>query len=302
MSGDQPRLTGVLVVMGIGWGLSWPLAKIAVSTGHGAFGLIFWQLVLSVVFLGAIHLLRGGSWPIRRRTLPVHGTVALFGTILPDAITYPAAFHLPAGILSIIVAATPMLSFPIAVALGADRFAARRLLGLTLGLVGVGLIVMPGAGVSGPVLTVWILAALLAPLCYAIEGNFVDTFGTAGMGAIQVLLGASMVGLVVVTPLALATGQFIVPVLPLGGPEWALVGAATIHAAVYTFYVWLVGRAGAVFAAQVSYIVTLSGVLWSMAILGESYAGLVWVALVLMVAGVFLVAPRPPKPLDPAAT
>ena len=300
MSNNRAGLTGALVAMGIGWGLSWPLAKIAVSTGYGPFGLIFWQLVLSVVFLAVVHVGHGGRWPINRRTLPVHATVALFGTILPDAISYRAAFHLPAGILSIIVAATPMLSFPIAVMLGSDHFVPRRLLGLTLGLVGVGLIVLPGAGVSGPVLTPWLLLALIAPLAYAIEGNFVDSFGTAGMDAIQVLLGASVVGLVAVTPLALATGQFIVPTFPLGGPEWALIGAATIHVIVYTAYVWLVGRAGAVFASQVSYIVTLSGVLWSMAILGERYAGLVWVALVLMVTGIFLVAPRPPKALEKA--
>jgi drug/metabolite transporter (DMT)-like permease len=300
MTDNRAGLTGVLVAMGIGWGLSWPLAKIAVSTGHGAFGLIFWQLLISILLLGAIHLRRGGGWPITRASLPVHITVALFGTILPDAITYPAAFHLPAGILSIIVAATPMLSFPIALALGADRLVPRRMLGLVLGLVGVGLIVLPEAGVSGPVL--WLLLALLAPLSYAIEGNFVDTYGTNGMDAIQVLLGASIIGLVAVTPLALATGQFIVPPLPLGPPEWALIGAATIHAIVYTAYVWLVGRSGAVFASQVSYIVTLSGVLWSMAILGERYAGLVWLAMILMVGGIFLVAPRPPKPLDRART
>ncbi len=295
MNRHRAGMTGVLFGLGTGWGLSWPLAKIAVSTGHGAFGLIFWQLVLSVFFLGTIHLWRGGRWPISRASLPVHATVALFGTILPDAISYPAAFHLPAGILSIIVAATPMLSFPIALALGADRFAPRRLLGLTLGLVGVGLIVLPGAGVSGPVLTLWVLLALLAPLSYAIEGNFVDTWGTAGMDAIQVLLGASLIGLCAATPLALLSGQFIDPFVPWGPPEWALVGAASIHAFVYTGYVWLVGRSGAVFAAQVSYIVTLSGVSWSMLLLGERYAGLVWLALGLMVAGIFLVAPRSPK-------
>jgi drug/metabolite transporter (DMT)-like permease len=63
---------------------------------------------------------------------------------------------------------------------------------------------------------------------------------------------------------------------------------------VYSAYVWLVGRAGSVFAAQVSYLVTGFGVLWSMALLGERYSGYVWAALALMFAGLALVQPRPP--------
>jgi drug/metabolite transporter (DMT)-like permease len=43
---------------------------------------------------------------------------------------------------------------------------------------------------------------------------------------------------------------------------------------VYAGYVWLVGRAGAVFAAQVAYLVTLFGVFWAMLILGETLFGL----------------------------
>lgn len=39
-------LLGVLLTLGIGWGSTQSLGKIAVSTGHGFFGLIFWQLVI----------------------------------------------------------------------------------------------------------------------------------------------------------------------------------------------------------------------------------------------------------------
>lgn len=78
----------------------------------------------------------------------------------------------------------------------------------------------------------------------------------------------------------------------MGGPDWALIASSTLHALVYSGYVWLVGRAGATFAAQVSYLVTGSGILWAMALLGESYSGWVWAALGLMFIGLFLVQPR----------
>jgi arginyl-tRNA--protein-N-Asp/Glu arginylyltransferase len=54
------------------------------------------------------------------------------------------------------------------------------------------------------------------------------------------------------------------------------VGSSFAHALAYSAYVWMVGRAGAVFAAQVSYLVTAFGIFWAWVILGETYSGWVW--------------------------
>ena len=40
-------LVALLVLLGIGWGVTQPLAKIAVSDGYRHFGLVFWQLAIS---------------------------------------------------------------------------------------------------------------------------------------------------------------------------------------------------------------------------------------------------------------
>ncbi len=52
------------------------------------------------------------------------------------------------------------------------------------------------------------------------------------------------------------------------------------------------GQAGPVFTAQVSYVVTLFGLFWAKLILAESYSPLIWLSLVLMVPGMYLVQPR----------
>ena len=57
----------ILALIGIGWGSTQPLGKIAASTGHQPFGLIFWQLVICVLVLGALTLLRGKRLPLHRR-------------------------------------------------------------------------------------------------------------------------------------------------------------------------------------------------------------------------------------------
>jgi drug/metabolite transporter (DMT)-like permease len=134
--------------------------------------------------------------------------------------------------------------------------------------------------------------ALIAPFCYACEGNIVAKWGTAGLDPFQVLFGACAIGTLIALPLAIGSGQFFVPRAPFILADFTMTLAALVHVLVYTGYVWLIGRAGPVFAGQVSYVVTGSGVLWAMLLLGESYSIWIWMALGCMALGISLVQPR----------
>lgn len=297
---ERLRLTAILVAMGAGWGLCVPLGKLAVSTGHQPFGLIFWDLVIVAVFLGAVSALRGRRLPLSRSALFVYAVVAALGTAIPGWAYYASAVHLPAGVLSILMSTVPMFAFPVALLLGNDTFRPVRLLGLMCGLGGIILLVGPEASLPERAMAAFIPVALIAPFCYAAENNFVARWGTAGLDAFQVVAGAAVLGSIVMLPVAVLTGQWVDPRPPYGVAEGALVLSALTHAMVYSVYVWLVGRAGAVFTAQTSYLVTGFGVIWSMALLSESYSGFIWAALALMLAGLFLVQPRPSIRLVPA--
>ena len=281
-----------LLIIGAGWGITSPLSKIAVSTGHQPLGLVFWQMVIGAVLLGAIVFVRGGRLALGRRQITLYLAIAFLGTILPNAASYRAAAHLPAGVMSIVIAMVPMFAFPIALALGQDRFSIARVVGLGLGLGGVALLVGPEASLPDRAMVAFIPLALIAPFFYGLEGNFVGKFGTAGLDPIEVLFGASVFGAVLSFPLALGFGHWLNPLGGFGAPESALVLSSIVHALVYAGYVWLVGRAGPVFAAQVSYLVTIFGVGWAMLILDEAYSGYIWGALGLMLLGMFLVQPR----------
>lgn len=284
-------LTALLVIMGVSWGLTQPLTKIAVSGGYRHFGLIFWSEAIAAAIIGAILAVQGKRLPVSWRQMGFYTAIALVGMILPAVASYEAARHLPAGVLSLVIAAVPMFALPIALALGIDRFSGLRLLGLACGLGGVALLTGPGDNLSGVSLP-WLLVALITPFFYGLEGNFVARFGTGGAGTLQLLCGASLVGMAISGPMAWATGHWIDPRPPWGPADAALVASAVINALIYALYVWLVQRAGPVFAGQVSYLVTGSGVIWAMIVLGESYAAGFWAALALMMAGLFLVQPR----------
>lgn len=283
----------VLVLMGAGWGATQPLTKIAVSTGYGYFGLVFWQQVIGAALMMLVCIMRRMPFPRHAGALRAYLVIALIGTVLPNTISYQAAVFLPAGIMSLLLSVVPMFAFVIALLLGNDRFARRRLIGLCFGLVGVLIIIAPSVDLGEAVPIGWAALYLVVALFYAFEGNYVSRWGVAGLDPFQLMLGASLTGLCIVTPLMLASGQTIAPQWPLPTAQAALLASSIIHVLVYASYVWLVGRTGAVFAVQVSYMVTGFGLFWAWLMLGEAFSSIIWVALAAMFAGMYLVQPRP---------
>ena len=294
----RARLTFILVLLGAGWGLTQPLNKITVTAGYQPFGLIFWQFAIGAVLTIIVLLAQRKPLPISMKTVWFFFAIAMIGSMVPNVASYRAAFVLPAGVMSIVIATVPMFAFPIALILGTDWFTWRRMSGLLLGMCGVALIAFPEASLPERAMIAAIPLAIFAPFCYAFEANFVAKWGTGGLDPVQLLCGACIIGTVVAFPAAMVTGQFIDPRPPYILADLTFLISSIIHVVVYMAYIWLVGRAGAVFAGQVAYLVTGFGVVWAMLLLGERYSGWVWAALVLMLCGIALVRPRNDDKLD----
>ena len=280
-----------LLFIGISWGLTQPLIKIAVSGGYKPLGMIFWQMLISVAVLGVINMVRRRPLPFDRRVISFYIAFALIGTIIPNAASYKAYTVLPSGIMSLLLSLIPMMAFPIALVLGLDRFSVKRTAGLSLGLLAVLLIIGVPDALPNSAMLAFIPLGLLASLMYAFEGNFVARFGTGGAGPLQLLLGASIVGAAITGPIAWGTGQWINPIHVWNMADLALIASALIHTLVYTLYVMIVRSYGPIFSVQVSYIVTAAGLGWAMLILGERYSGPIWLALGIMFVGIYLVSP-----------
>lgn len=282
--------------MGLIWGAVFPITKIAVSTGYKPFGIMVWQMVIGVAISAAFLLLRGKRLNFTRKNLPVYIGVAMLGTVLPNYFSYTASAHLPAGIISILIALVPLFSMPIALLMGFERFSWLRFLGALSGAMALLLLIGPEASLPDPTKYVFVLIMAVAPLLYGMEGNFLTYMGERGLDATQTLFGATIIALIFSVPLALGLGQWINPMQPWGAPEWAISAGAVLNVIAYILYVWLIHRAGPVFSSQVAYMVTGWGVLISMVFLGETYSSWVWLAMGLMLVGVALVRPRRAAP------
>ncbi len=285
-----------LVVIGAAWGVTFPISKIVVSTGYQPYGILVWQIIGALILTGSINVYRRKSLRLARQYLGLYFGVALLGSVISGYFSYLAAAQLPAGVLAIVIALVPLFAMPIALMMGYEKPSMPRLLGLLFGAAAVLVLVGPDASLPEPEKAVFVLVAMLATLAYGAEGNFLEWFNrriTHPMpDPFQVLFGSSVIGLCLALPLALVFAQFINPIKPWNMPEWGIFLTSIFSTFAYGGYIWLIGRTGPVFAAQVSYLVTGFGVVFSMLLLGESYSSWVWLALILILAGLFLVQPR----------
>ena len=285
------NLTIILLIVGVSWGLTAPLSKIAVSTGHHYLGLLIWQISIMILSLGLIQIFRKKKLPLNLNCFWRYVLVALLGTILPNSIMYKAYFHLQSGIMSILVSIVPMIAFLLVLVLQMEKFEIRRFLGVLFGIFAIILIVFPKLDLGYLVEVGWILLALLSPLCYAIEGVWINKIGIAKLDPIEVILGASILGFFILMPIVALNGYWITPYRVWGPAEFAITLSSLIHSIIYISYIWLIGKAGVIFASQVSYIYTASGIGFSIILLGEGYSLFVWAAVILMLMGLMMVRP-----------
>ena len=280
-----------LVVIGMCWGAAGPLSKLAVSTGHHPVGVAFWNVSLGACLTTAALLSVRGRLPLSRSHLVFYLCCGLFGRALPSSLSYAAFAHLPVGVVVMIIATTPMLTFLIALTIRMETIDVRRLVGLGLGTTAVMLIVLPETSLPSPEQAAWVTLPVVVSFCYASESVFIAKARPPGCDALTTMCGITWGAFIALAPIVIAWNTWP-RVESIGPPEIAIAAGAILHLGAYFGFVWLIGRAGPVFASQVGYIVTGTGVLLGMIVYGEQHSAWIWLALALIFAGLTLVKPR----------
>lgn len=280
-----------LVLIGLAWGSTQYFSKLVVTDGHHPLGISVASTFLGACLITAVLLLRGVALPLSRRHLVFYAICGLTGTALPNFVHYTAIRELPVGVISIITAAVPMMTFVGALMFGIDRPEPRRIVGLVAGAVAVLILVVPEASLPEPEDAFWVGFALITGISYTVENIYIAKAQPPGTTALQTLCGLSWMAMLLVLPLVGVTDTWMA-LGDLDTAEAALVAMTVAHLIAYGGFVWLIARAGPVFAAQVGYIVTLTGVFLGIVLLGESHSAWVWLSLVIMMGGLALVQPR----------
>ena len=282
----------ILIILGLGWGLSFTLGKIAITAGGTPIGLTFWQSLFSGLILLAYVFFRHGKIIIPKKMFLPIVIITFLSVVIPNIIFYACVEHLDAGVLSISVSVIPLFTYLIAMGLRMDKFKVRRVIGLITGFCALLILILPENSLPDKRDIPWVLPALNCALCYALENIYIDRLALQNFGPIRLVCAVSFVSAIITFLLSLVMDQFFI-LQPTNLHLFiSTLGLGFISATAYSIFIYLIGRAGSVFSSQVGYLVTFFGVVWGIIILGESHSVFVWISLAMIMMGIFLVQPK----------
>ncbi len=113
------------------------LAKLGGQAGASPLAMLAWPLLFAALALTATAALVGQRPALTRATLRYALVAGTLGISAPHLITYSALAHVPAGLVGVIGALSPVFTYGIALALGVEPLRGRRVLGVVVGLAGV---------------------------------------------------------------------------------------------------------------------------------------------------------------------
>lgn len=280
----------MLIAIGTAWGATAPLSKLAVSAHHPIV-ITFWTTAIAAVFFNVVLLFMGKQLPVGRHHIIYFLACGILGTIIPNIASYAAYRHLPVGVMSLCFASIPIATTALSAVFGVEGLSSRRFTGIFLGLVAMVFVIAPDASLPEADQAVWVLLPVVAAISYALENVYIKKACPNGTGPLQTMAGLSVAAFALLIPQALVVGGSF-EIGAFRDQDLAVLGIGFLHIAAYFGYVWLITHAGSVFASQVSYVVTASGVLFGILFYDEKHSLWIWAALGLMFLGLSMVQPR----------
>ena len=286
-----------IVALGSLWGLMMSLAKLATTAGVPPLSYSLWQSTGAAALLLLLAAWRGLRLGFEWQHVRFYAAMGVFSIALPNANMALCIAHIPAGIMSLVVNLSPVVTYGLALSIRLEKFSLVRALGILVGLGGVVVLLSPGAGLPDPEMLRWLLQALLTPALYAL-GNIIGVKLRPADRNEPIVMAAGMLGgaLSFLLPASFALGQFHPLWPPFAPGEMALFVVMVVSVASYILYFDLLRRVGAVFVSQASYAVALSGLLWGWVFFGETVGLGVAVSAGLIFTGLYLVNRRPAAP------
>lgn len=289
----QPDITAkswiMVATLGLVWGASFLFIELAL-VGTGPFWLAASRILFAGLLTTAIWKLRGGQLyqTEERATWAPLLTVGVLSSALPFvAISWGQQF-VTSGFAGVSMAAVALIVLPLAhFFVPGDRLTMRKSLGFLIGFVGVAVLIGPEAfastGVDGELLGRF--ACVLGAACYAVSSvvmRRLPPVDPIGLSAVTLMIGA-----VPVTVLAVIL-EGLPPMPSRDVVAVILILGLVQTAAANLLRVMVIRSAGPVFMSLTNYQVPLWSVLLGVLLLGEEVEASLFIAMVLILAGVFL--------------
>lgn len=277
-----------LLTLGSIWGVSMSTTKLAVQT-FGPFSVVFWYALIAFLVLSLLSAVRRKPPPLDGRHIRYYLASGLIGFAIPSLNNVLVVQHVPAGILSTVIATAPVFTYTIALAARQERFQALRAGGIGLGLVGTLFILVPRQSLPSPDMAPWVALGLLTPFLYGVTAVIISRFMPRETDSMTLATGFLGVATAFFLCILLASGQAQLPLPPVWPGSYMILWLGVSSSAAYVLYFQIIRMAGPVYLSQVGYLVVSVGVLAGMLIFGERHSLWVWLGIGLMVGGLTLV-------------
>ncbi len=278
----------LLFVLGTIWGTSYLFIKVAVAE-ISPFTLVAGRLALASAAMWAVVHLRGDGFPRNRRLWLTYAMTGFFNGALPFSLISWGEQYISSGLAALLQAFTPIATVILAHFLTHDdQINPKKLLGVLLGFVGVGVLLWPELR-AGLTASVWgMLAMIVSSISYAI-GAIVARRRLSNQPPLTSAAGQFTMGFVYILPLTLILDRPLtaLPSLPALASWVTLALLGTVIA--YAIYYPLLARTNATFVTSVTYLIPITGLILGAVFLHEKLTWMIFLSLALVMAGVLLV-------------
>lgn len=280
------------VLTGIVWGSSFLFIAVAL-TGMTPAQVAGGRLLFGALALAAVVAIRRERMPRSLRVWAHLCVLSVSFCVVPFLLFAWAEQHVSSGLASIFNATTPIMTAIMAWAVfRVERLRAGQLAGIALGILGVVVIIAPGALADVGGSTVAQIALLGATACYGFSLAYMRRFlGDAGLSGIAFAfgyIGPAAVLMLLLSPLILAEPMRLTP---------AVIGSIIALGVLGTglAYVWnqnTLRAWGPTRASTVTYITPVVGVALGILVLGETLTWNEPTGAVIVFLGILLVQER----------
>ena len=280
-----------LIVLGLTWGLFFSLSRIAGETGIEPLVILSFALLAEIPIFGVICLVRGRYPRLFRPTSLIFYLVAgILGYMIPAVLELYSAPLIGAGLLTIVVSISPIITMIFAFLMKTDVLSRRKVMGIILASIAM-MPILLGENLSIPVpemAMIGLIVACLVPLCYGIYHNVISKFWPSGEDGWQLASGEAVVGFCTIMPITfLIYGFDPMPIIETG-LWWVMIGYVVLSAISIYLYFYLIDKGGPIFVSLAGFISLIAGVGFGMVFFGETHPWWMLVVLSLMIFSIWL--------------
>jgi len=262
------KLALTTVILGLLVAISFALAKFIVQSGIPFFVTLYWQLIGATLILGLLSIIKKKRLSLAKRHINYYVIGGLLGISIPQLMAYSALQFIPAGLFTVLITLSPLMTFLIASLYERKLLPIYRFFGITIGLLGVSIATVGNFQV-GETHWQWIVLALGVPLMLGVTNIYRYVALPNDIDALSIATGTLLSQVVLLTPVLLITEQHILPTNSESDAYLALVFLSVVIAFSYILTFIMQRMTDGVGFSQIGYFVTLGGVIIGAIFFGE---------------------------------